>query len=61
MVENRPLLNVFSHAVLIVGVALIALPLYVAFVASTHTLETVMRTPMPLWPETSCWRTIARY
>ena len=50
MVENRPLLNVFSHAVLIVGVALIALPLYVAFVASTHTLETVMRTPMPLWP-----------
>jgi sn-glycerol 3-phosphate transport system permease protein len=50
MVENRPLLNVFSHAVLILGVALIALPLYVAFIASTHTLETVMRTPMPLWP-----------
>jgi sn-glycerol 3-phosphate transport system permease protein len=50
MVENRPLLNVFSHAVLIAGVALIALPLYVAFIASTHTLETVMRTPMPLWP-----------
>jgi len=50
MVENRPWLTFFSHAVLIVGVAVIAFPVYVAFVASTHTLETVMRTPMPLMP-----------
>jgi sn-glycerol 3-phosphate transport system permease protein len=50
MVENRPWLTFFSHAVLIAGVVLIAFPLYVAFVASTHTLETVMRTPMPLLP-----------
>ena len=50
MVENRPWLTFFAHAVLIVGVAVIAFPVYVAFVASTHTLETVMRTPMPLVP-----------
>ena len=50
MVENRPFLTFFSHVVLIAGVALIAFPVYVAFVASTHTLETVMQTPMPLVP-----------
>jgi sn-glycerol 3-phosphate transport system permease protein len=50
MVENRPFLTFFSHVVLIAGVAVIAFPVYVAFVASTHTLETVMQTPMPLIP-----------
>ena len=50
MVENRPLLTFLSHAVLLAGVALIAFPIYIAFVASTHTLEAVMQTPMPLVP-----------
>ncbi len=50
MVENRPFLTFISHVVLIAGVALIAFPVYVAFIASTHTLETVMQTPMPLLP-----------
>jgi len=50
MVENRPWLTFFSHAVLIIGVAVIVFPVYVAFIASTHTLETVMSTPMPLVP-----------
>src|SRR5688500_1318872 len=50
MVENRPGLTILSHAVLILGVVLIAFPLYVTFVASTHTLETVMQVPMPLVP-----------
>jgi len=50
MVENRPGLTILSHAVLILGVLLIAFPLYVTFVASTHTLETVMQVPMPLLP-----------
>ncbi len=50
MVENRPWLTVFSHAVLIAGVAVVAFPLYVTFVASTHTLEEIIRVPMPLLP-----------
>jgi sn-glycerol 3-phosphate transport system permease protein len=50
MVENRPGLTILSHAVLILGVLLVAFPLYVTFVASTHTLETVMQVPMPLVP-----------
>ena len=50
MVENRPWLTVFSHAVLMLGVLAVAFPLYVTFIASTHTLETIMQAPMSLLP-----------
>ncbi|MET0680539.1 MAG: glycerol-3-phosphate transporter, partial [Burkholderiales bacterium] len=50
MVENRPLLTVLSHGVLILGVVAVAFPLYVTFVASTLTLEQIMSVPMPLLP-----------
>ena len=50
MVEKRPLLDFVTHAVLIVGALLIAFPLYVAFVASTLSLEEIMSVPMPLLP-----------
>jgi sn-glycerol 3-phosphate transport system permease protein len=50
MVENRPLLNVFTHAVLILGVLAVAFPLYVTFVASTLRLDQIMSVPMPLVP-----------
>ena len=36
MVERRPLLDVLTHLVLVLGVLLIAFPLYVTFIASTH-------------------------
>jgi sn-glycerol 3-phosphate transport system permease protein len=50
MVENRPLLTFFTHAVLITGVAAIAFPLYVTFVASSLTLDEILAVPMPLTP-----------
>jgi sn-glycerol 3-phosphate transport system permease protein len=50
MVENRPLLDFITHAVLILGVAVIAFPVYVTFVASTITAEEVLAAPMPLVP-----------
>ena len=50
MVERRPLLTVLSHAVLILGVLVIAFPVYVTFVASTHSLERILEVPMPLVP-----------
>jgi sn-glycerol 3-phosphate transport system permease protein len=50
MVENRPLLTVVSHAVLILGVLTVAFPLYVTFVASTLTFQEIMSVPMPLLP-----------
>ncbi len=50
MVENRPWLTFFSHAVLILGVLAVAFPLYVTFVASTLSLEQIMQAPMQLTP-----------
>lgn len=50
MVENRPLLTFFSHAALALGIAIVALPIYVAFVASTQTAEEVLAAPMSLLP-----------
>jgi len=50
MVENRPGLAILSHAVLVLGVLLVAFPVYVTFVASTHTLERILQVPMPLLP-----------
>ncbi|KPK08536.1 MAG: glycerol-3-phosphate transporter [Betaproteobacteria bacterium SG8_39] len=50
MVENRPWLNFFAHAVLILGAVVIAFPLYVAFVASTLPYEQIVAVPMPLMP-----------
>jgi sn-glycerol 3-phosphate transport system permease protein len=50
MIENRPWLTFFAHAVLILGVALIAFPVWVTFVASTHDTETMLRSPIPLLP-----------
>ena len=50
MVENRPWVTFFSHAVLILGVLAVAFPLYVTFVASTLSLQEIMQVPMPLLP-----------
>src|SRR5258706_5961382 len=48
MVENRPWADFFAHAVLILGVILVAFPLYVTFVASTLTYDQIITVPMPL-------------
>jgi sn-glycerol 3-phosphate transport system permease protein len=50
MVENRPWLNLFAHAVLITGVVLVAFPLWVTFVASTLRYDEIVTVPMPLIP-----------
>ena len=39
MIENRPWLTVITHLVLWVGIAIVAFPVYVTFVASTITAE----------------------
>ena len=50
MVERRPLLTFVTHAALLLGVLIVAFPIYITFVGSTHTLQEVTRAPMPLWP-----------
>jgi sn-glycerol 3-phosphate transport system permease protein len=49
MVENRPWLTVLTHAVLILGVAFLCFPVWMALVASTHPGEALSRSPIPMW------------
>jgi sn-glycerol 3-phosphate transport system permease protein len=55
VVERRPLLNLLAHAVMIIGMLLIAFPIYLAFVASTHTSQEIIQVPMPLRPGSNFW------
>jgi len=60
MVENRPWLTFLAHAILIAGIAAIAFPLYLTFVASTLTLGEIVEVPMPLWPGDQLWENYSR-
>ncbi|MDT7835939.1 sn-glycerol-3-phosphate ABC transporter permease UgpE [Aquabacterium sp. OR-4] len=51
MIENRPIANTLSHLVLVLGVLIVAFPVYVTFVASTQTAEQIVQqVPMSLLP-----------
>ena len=52
MVERKPILTAISHFVLIIGVLIVAFPVYITFVASTHSTDRIVQTPMPLLPGT---------
>ena len=39
-----------AHAILILGIIVVAFPIYYTFVASTHSLQTILRPPLPLLP-----------
>jgi sn-glycerol 3-phosphate transport system permease protein len=57
MMEKRPLLTFLSHAVMWLGVLLVAFPLYLAFVASTHLPQDIIQSPMPMLPGSHMWET----
>jgi sn-glycerol 3-phosphate transport system permease protein len=48
MVERKPHLDWLAHAILIIGVLLVAFPIYIAFVGSTNALDNVISSPMKL-------------
>ncbi|MFY8113472.1 MAG: glycerol-3-phosphate transporter, partial [Rhabdaerophilum sp.] len=50
MVERRRLLDFLPHLILIIGVAIVAFPVYVAFIASTWDAATISNGSMPLRP-----------
>ena len=50
MVENHRWLDVLAHLTLILGVAVVALPVYLAFVASTHDPSAFVSGLIPLLP-----------
>ena len=50
MVERTPILDAVTHLFLIFGIVLTCLPIYLAFVAASQTVEEVNRLPMSLLP-----------
>ena len=51
MVENRPLATAISHVVLVLGVLIVAFPVYVTFIASTQTSQQIVTSvPMSMLP-----------
>ena len=62
MVEHRPYRNLFAHLVLCIGVAIVAFPVYLTFVGSTHPQSVISNGQMPLTPGPlffeTYWRTL---
>jgi len=62
MVEHRRFGNLLPHLVLLTGVAIVAFPVYLAIIASTHDNTVIANGQMPLYPGThgleTYWNTI---
>ena len=56
MVERNRWLTALSHAVMLLGILIVAFPIYLAFAASTHSASEIMQAPMPLWPGQHLWQ-----
>lgn len=50
MIEKRPLSTLFAHLVLIIGIIIVAFPIYYTFIASTMTSGEIIRPPISLVP-----------
>ncbi|MDD2713240.1 MAG: sn-glycerol-3-phosphate ABC transporter permease UgpE [Simplicispira sp.] len=57
MVERSPFLTLLSHLIMVLGVLIVGFPLYLAFVASTHTAQDILQAPMPMLPGSNFWET----
>lgn len=59
MIENRRGLDIFSHVMLIMGVAIILFPLYIALVAATMDNRQVFQVPLSLIPGSHLWQNLS--
>jgi sn-glycerol 3-phosphate transport system permease protein len=50
MIERTPLLNIMTHMILIFGLLMLLFPMYLVFVAASHTLQDVSAIPPKLLP-----------
>ncbi|MDG1212395.1 MAG: sn-glycerol-3-phosphate ABC transporter permease UgpE [Paracoccaceae bacterium] len=50
MIEQRPLLTAMSHIIMVLGVILVAFPIWITFVAATHDDIRMVQAPLPLLP-----------
>jgi sn-glycerol 3-phosphate transport system permease protein len=62
MVENNRFGNIVAHAILLIGVAIVAFPVYICFVGSTHEQSIISNGQMPITPGPllfdTYWRTL---
>ena len=58
MVENTPLLNIATHAILLVGMLMLLFPMYMVFNAATLSLTEVNAQPAQLLPGDQFWANI---
>jgi len=47
---KKRVFSVLKHGVILLGIFMMLLPIYMAFVASTHSVSDLMKVPMPLLP-----------
>ncbi|MEM7237261.1 MAG: sn-glycerol-3-phosphate ABC transporter permease UgpE [Pseudomonadota bacterium] len=55
MIEQRPFLTALAHGVLILGVLLVAFPIWITFVAATHDEVRMAQAPLPVLPGDQFW------
>jgi sn-glycerol 3-phosphate transport system permease protein len=55
MIQNNRFGRLVAHAILMLGILVVAFPIYYTFVASTHSLQTILRPPLPLLPGDRFW------
>ncbi len=55
MIERTPWLNIVTHVILLSGLLLLLFPMYLVFVAATHTLQDVSAIPPKLLPGDQFW------
>jgi len=60
MVEHRPMLTLITHIVLISGVIMIALPIWITFVAASHDEVRMTQAPIPMMPGSHFWENFKR-
>jgi sn-glycerol 3-phosphate transport system permease protein len=55
MIERTPILNLVTHLILAMGLILMLVPMYLVFVAASHTLDDVTTIPPKLLPGDQLW------
>lgn len=50
MIERRPIASLFGHLMLIIGIIIVAFPIYYTFIASTMTSAEILHPPISLLP-----------
>jgi sn-glycerol 3-phosphate transport system permease protein len=55
MIQNNPIGRLIAHIILIIGILIVAFPIYYTFVASTQSQQEIMRPPLSLLPGSHFW------